>query len=591
MNESREETVTGRVTDGNVASWHDRSVPLFALFLVPVSFLFLFTLLTVNNRRSAELSTNLYAVRSHTIIQNWLQNGYFRSAGMMAFKMDAQGNPTFYRAPGSYMASGYVVEKLHVLVRGRYNWRLLAVHNQVLSLILSALIALLAFRVARRFGVSWVHAFVLALSTEVVLFTFPDNLALYWEYYAQSFALIFATLFLLIEEREWHTGEHGVSWAQVAAAFALSHGEFVFGFLFLASYAAFHLLVARERLQWKSLLMKTAFPVALSLVVFALQVTWNSFQFPDAESSGHARDHAGFLFRTGLDGSDRYYRTHSDIVYGRDLARKIFPGHREQLLRWPWLFASGLAALAALVIAWFRGHASRVVILMLVAFIGGYLLYAAVFSQAVVIHPYLYDMFLVTPLILALFTAAPALFESRTKHTGFFVFIVVFGAIWCAFVQLRYYALRYPLSKETAAISPSAPKAAAPRVGEWKDIPYSPSIFTADRGAKWEVEQADITTLAYSIVGNTMTVAFRIVNTSVSGAQPTLLEIAIPEGRKARRAITNTLIATDNGAFFHTMAQAPAGSKTIQVSRPPTGLWAISRNQTRVIGQITIDVQ
>src|SRR5204863_4035784 len=83
----------------------------------------------------------------------------------------------------------------------RYSWRLAAWHNEVVSLLLSTLLGLLAYRVVRRLGLEARLAFAAGASVVIVVFTFPDNLGLYWEMSSQSFALLFATLFLLIEER------------------------------------------------------------------------------------------------------------------------------------------------------------------------------------------------------------------------------------------------------------------------------------------------------------------------------------------------------------------------------------------------------
>jgi hypothetical protein len=88
----------------------------------------------------------------------------------------------------------------------------------------------------------------------------------------------------------------------------------------------------------------------------------------------------------------------------------------------------------------------------LVALIGSWLLYAAVFSQAVALHPYLFDVMLATPLILALFAIVPALVESQTNQTGAIVLLVLFAATWLSMFQLRIYALCYPAPQPAAVL-------------------------------------------------------------------------------------------------------------------------------------------
>jgi hypothetical protein len=96
-------------------------------------------------------------------------------------------------------------------------------------------------------------------------------------------------------------------------------------------------------------------------------------------------------------------------------------------------------------IAFLRGRAPRIALEVLAALTGAWLLYAAVFSQAVVIHPYLYDVLLFTPLCIALFALAPSLLESLTKRTGAILLVIIFSAVWYSLFQMRLYSLRWPL--------------------------------------------------------------------------------------------------------------------------------------------------
>ncbi len=85
--------------------------------------------------------------------------------------------------------------------------------------------------------------------------------------------------------------------------------------------------------------------------------------------------------------------------------------------------------------------------------LGEYLLHAAVFSQLVALHPYLFDVLLMTPLILALFVALPALVEVRMGETGLIILIVLFAAAWTSLFQLRLYALAYPAPQPAAVLA------------------------------------------------------------------------------------------------------------------------------------------
>jgi hypothetical protein len=99
-----------------------------------------------------------------------------------------------------------------------------------------------------------------------------------------------------------------------------------------------------------------------------------------------------------------------------------------------------------------RGRVTKHEVAVLASLLGAYLLYAAFFSQAVMIHPYLYDVMLFTPLVVALFSVVPALVESITDHRGIAVLVAVFLAIWVSLVQLRQYALRYPQPEKVTSV-------------------------------------------------------------------------------------------------------------------------------------------
>jgi len=162
---------------------------------------------------------------------------------------------------------------------------------------------------------------------------------------------------------------------------------------------------------------------------------------------------SGFLYRTGLDGDAMFYGDPLDIAFGRDLVRAQRAGNKEFLFRWETLFFAGVAAMLILLAAHIRGRVPRIVIIILMTLLGTYLLHAAVFSQLVALHPYLFDVLLMTPLVLALFVALPALVEGRTGATGLIILIVLFAAAWTSLFQLRLYALAYPAPQPAAVLA------------------------------------------------------------------------------------------------------------------------------------------
>src|SRR3954451_23245939 len=156
-----------------------------------------------------------------------------------------------------------------------------------------------------------------------------------------------------------------------------------------------------------------------------------------------------------------FYGDPLDIAFGRDVIRAHRGGNKEFLFRWETLFFAGVAAVLVLLAAYLRGRAPRIAIIILMTLLGTYLLHAAVFSQLVALHPYLFDVVLLTPLVLALFVTLPAIAEVRTGGTGLIVLIVLFAAAWTSLFQLRLYAMGYPAPQPAAVLA--APNGGRPR--------------------------------------------------------------------------------------------------------------------------------
>jgi hypothetical protein len=430
-----------------------RTLPLLALFLAVAGVLLAFTYATVHRRTAAELAANSGMTRGSFSVNFWIDHGYFHSGGLL---MRPSPNPPGYfiylSSTGGHMVSGFLAEKIYKSITGRTSIGLLALHSEIVALVLAALIGLLSFRLAQRFGSSPLHAFILAASVEIVHFTFPDNLALFWELSGRQPFLIFAVIFLIIEEQRPTPRTRVQTLGQGLAAFLLTYMEYAAGMAFLASFFVVTSVVAPKPTRLRQLLAITILPAVLALGLFGLQRKWAVAHHADAATYG-----GSFLFRSGLDGSTQYYRSHLDIATRRDTARANFPPNQSLLFRWKWLFIAGTAAMLALALAAARGRVPKFALLTLLSLLGTYLLYAAVFSQAFVIHPYLFDILLYTPLVLALLVIAPAHLESITEQRGVFVAAVFFLAAWIAMVQLRDYAMWYPLPPQ-----PSATKALLP---------------------------------------------------------------------------------------------------------------------------------
>jgi hypothetical protein len=258
-----------------------------------------------------------------------MTHGYFASYGMLA---PVPNEKIVYRwSSGVYFLSSFVLQKIWIGITGKYSWRLIAWHNVLVALIASALFAVLAFRVLRRLGAEPLHALALAIGAQMVQFTFPDNLALYWENQSQVWWLMFALCFFLAEEAE--------RWVpQAIAVFAMTYVEFIYSTMFLAAYAATVLLVRGERPPLRRLATMLIVPWLVALALY--QIQWQGAK----REPGVKILASGFLYRTGLDGDAELYKTHLDIAFGREIVRHLRPAQHQYLFHWPALFFAGTAA-------------------------------------------------------------------------------------------------------------------------------------------------------------------------------------------------------------------------------------------------------
>lgn len=403
-------------------------------------------LLTVNGRTADELQHNLFAQRTHWAVTFWQTHGYFASGGMIALPAATAGRDLgnapffFYRSStGAWCLPALIVENLARAAEGTYDWLLIARLNLLIPALSAVLLALLCYRVVLRLGLAPLHAFCLGAAVLALHFTFPDALSFFWELSLQALAMPFFLAFLLlqdgcIESPRLRRVVQGV------VVFGMVYSALVTSLLFLASFFVVCLVLQRGKLAWREWLTTIVAPAAGALLVFSLQLAIVHVRYPSIPLVGSSA-----MSRSGLDGDTKYYRDHQDIISGRDRARALFPLSRAPLFCWPALFAAGVVSMIVLLVFFVRERLPASGFIPLATLTGGYVLLAALFSQATAIHPYYFDYLLVTPIILAVFGYLPAVAESLTGNRGVFVLVTLFAAVWYVMVQLRDYALRYPL--------------------------------------------------------------------------------------------------------------------------------------------------
>lgn len=114
--------------------------------------------------------------------------------------------------------------------------------------------------------------------------------------------------------------------------------------------------------------------------------------------------------------------------------------------------------------------------------------------------------------------------------------------------------------------------------GLWHDIPFNVANFTVlTAGGTWTVAAANVKTLKYQVVHTTMTVAFEVIQASVTGPVGGLLiTLPLPAYRCIPRPAVGTPTLTDNGLLFTNacMVRRDLGNHvagTVSLVNEPTG--------------------
>lgn len=127
-------------------------------------------------------------------------------------------------------------------------------------------------------------------------------------------------------------------------------------------------------------------------------------------------------------------------------------------------------------------------------------------------------------------------------------------------------------------------------LGQWTDVSYSSGNFSTDSGT-WTVESGDQLKYKYMLVGMTMTIAFNLANTSLSGVGNEL-RIKIPGGftalDKEYTAMVSAFGTLETPVVCVTMISPNADKISIQ--RLPVTGWPNSTNAQVIRGTMTFEV-
>jgi hypothetical protein len=144
--------------------------------------------------------------------------------------------------------------------------------------------------------------------------------------------------------------------------------------------------------------------------------------------------------------------------------------------------------------------------------------------------------------------------------------------------------------------------------GRWHDVPFNAANFTTlvTAPGTWTVSAANVKTLRYQVVHHTMTVAFEIIQASVSGPISGLM-ITLPLPYRCFPRPVGTLGLIDNGILFTNVCMIrqdlglhrpgtvslvnEAAGDLVLLIQLPNGENINSVGEAGALGQITFEVR
>jgi hypothetical protein len=405
----------------------------FLIFLFYGVVLLWFLLATVHDRNEEELIKRMDP-RFSDFIQVWINHGYLKHGGM-GFRVPVNQKPDqrVWRSTTLFhLQLGHVLERMYIAYNGKFSYTLLAIHNQIITMLSSCLLGFLAMRLTFKVGVPFKQAVILGLSSQTVYQTFPFNLNYFWGTTPHVSVPIFLLLFLILEEGTFclkDSVKKIITKGMLIILFVInSPAE---AFLFLFCYYFVKIITCCDALDlWKNILVNIySFFVGIGLIVF--QLYWVKSSYPEIEFFGST-----ILPITGFDGSLIYYYDHMDLLGNRYLLN--LPG-------WHVLLCSGILAIIAVISIIQRENKPLNQQTVLLSLICLYIPYAFLLSRYTVIHIYLFDNYLAIPIILALFAFLPAWLEIKIFRLKY-MFVILSGALafGAAGLQILAYWLQIP---------------------------------------------------------------------------------------------------------------------------------------------------
>lgn len=378
------------------------------------------------------ISTHL--IYSQQILKDWIQgDGYISHLGLF---YDAPSpdhpNGSHYLSTSFINILPYFLQKIAVAINGDIQIYWMVIYSMALSWFVSILIGFLAFSISRDHVQGVLNKLIVSISPMLVFQTMPMSLMYYWGYTPQLHFMLFglSLIFLL-------NNFYGANWQYiliVCLTFLSFSSEYVAS-LFLCFFLIFLLLLT------KSMPRREIFKISLALIVGIsiysilkfLQYYFIKLNYPDMGFSG-----TSFLVRSWFDGDQTYLQSWFDVFSKKytGLSYGVTSGTIE-LIFWRKLLFVGGCVLIYLIFNYEGRYNFAYTSCLSLFFV--YLLYCFIFPQAIVLHSDFYEILLMVPIFLTVFTVFPMMLFYRRSENPFIGLLFLFFAVGYSINSLRFY--------------------------------------------------------------------------------------------------------------------------------------------------------
>jgi len=311
-------------------------------------------------------------------------------------------------------------------LEGLVDFSLPGIHNQLLPLLSATFLGYLSMRLARQLSVPIVNSFILGMGTQMVYLTFPNNLWFFWKTYPASWWIFYMAVFwtLAVNQNYEEQKDYTLSWLSISVLAGMYWVDWIATFILIMFYC----MVSMRRptvVSMKEYFLQLAkAPLVLGVGVLVVKYTLI---------------YLGISLLTGIS-SEFFLQAYCEEGV-RGLVLRPFP---PQLPSWSILIVLGVISTIAVLIFVERKEKLFFHQVILISGVAAFLFSKKLTHGA--FHEYgVYDTFLAFPLILALLTLVPAWLENFNGHSGIFILVATLLAFCSSFIQLRNYAVLYPI--------------------------------------------------------------------------------------------------------------------------------------------------